>query len=88
VVDCAFTRANVEKIVALAKDADTLFIEATFFEADAAIAAQRRHLTAHQAGTIARLAGVKRLVTFHYSPRYRGEGERLAEEAQLAFLGR
>lgn len=88
VVDCAFSEANVDKIIALAEGADTLFIEATFFDADAAIAAQRRHLTARQAGTIARLARVKRLVTFHYSPRYRGAGERLAEEAQLAFLGR
>lgn len=87
VVDCAFTQENVQKIIALADGADTLFIEATFFDADAAIAAQRRHLTARQAGTIARLAGVKRLVTFHYSPRYRGAGERLAGEAQIAFLG-
>ncbi len=86
VVDCAFTAANVEKIVTLAGDADTLFIEATFFDADAAVAAQRRHLTARQAGSIARLARAKRLVTFHYSPRYRREGERLAEEAQAAFL--
>ncbi len=88
VVDCAFTSENVQKIVALAGDADTLFIEATFFDEDAAIAAQRRHLTARQAGVIGRLAGVKRLVTFHYSPRYRGEGDRLAEEAQAAFLAR
>ena len=85
VVDCAFTDANREKIVALAREADVLFIEATFFDADAAIAQARRHLTARQAGTLARLAGVKRLVTLHYSPRYKGQGFRLAEEAQEAF---
>ncbi|RTL80389.1 MAG: ribonuclease Z [Hyphomicrobiales bacterium] len=88
VVDCSFTVANVDRILALAGDADTLFIEATFSDVDAAVAAQRRHLTARQAGVIGRLARAKRLVTFHYSPRYRGEGERLAEEAQAAFLGR
>jgi ribonuclease Z len=85
VVDCAFTEANREKIVALAREADTLFIEATFLDADAAVAEARRHLTARQAGTLARLAGVKRLVTLHYSPRYKGQGRRLAEEAQEAF---
>lgn len=86
VVDCAFTDANVEKIVQLVQDSDTLFIEATFLNADAAVAQQRRHLTAWQAGTLARLAGAKRLVTLHYSPRYRDQGHCLAQEAQEAFL--
>ncbi|MGJ0506970.1 MAG: ribonuclease Z [Methylocystis sp.] len=86
VVDCAYHRENAEKIIRLVEGADALFIEATFLDADAAIAAQRRHLTARQAGLLARAAHVKRLVTFHYSPRYRGEGERLAQEAQDAFL--
>ena len=35
VVDCILSDANVEKIVRLAKDADILFIEATFLDADA-----------------------------------------------------
>lgn len=87
VVDAPFTPANSAKIVALALDADILFIEGGFRHADAAVAAERGHLTAHQAGTLARLAGAKRLVTLHYSPRYRGEGEELAGEAELAFAG-
>lgn len=86
VVDCAFTKANIEKIVRLAQNSDILFIEATFLDADAAVAEHRRHLTARQAGTLARLAAAKRLVTLHYSPRYRGQGQRLSEEAQAAFL--
>jgi ribonuclease Z len=86
VVDCAFTEANQEKIIRLAKGADILFIEATFLDADAEAAQMRRHLTARQAGILARLAGVKRLVTLHYSPRYKGQGFRLAQEAQDAFL--
>jgi ribonuclease Z len=86
VVDCSFTDANVEKVVQLAKGADILFIEATFLEADATLARTRHHLTARQAGTIARFAGAKRLVTLHYSPRYKGQGYSLAEEAQAAFL--
>lgn len=87
VVDCSFTEANIERIVRLAKGADILFIEATFLQADAALAAERRHLTARQAGTLARLAGAKRLVTLHYSPRYKGQGGRIEEEAREAFLG-
>ena len=87
VVDCSFTDTNVENIVRLAKDADVLFIEATFLDADAALAKARHHLTARQAGTIARLAGVKRIVTLHYSPRYKDRGHHLAEEARDAFVG-
>jgi ribonuclease Z len=87
VVDTAFTDSNIEKIVALTKNADVLFIESTFLHIEAARAAARRHLTAHQAGTLARLADVKRLVTFHYSPRYKGRGKELDGEAQAAFTG-
>jgi ribonuclease Z len=87
VVDASFTLANCTKIVALAKDADILFIEAAFLDADAATAADRCHLTARQAGTLARLAGAKRLITLHYSRRYQGQGEHLAREAELAFSG-
>jgi ribonuclease Z len=87
VVDCAFTADNAEKIVALASDADILFIEATFLDADSAVAAARRHLTARQAGWLGRKARARRLVTLHYSPRYKGQGDQLEEEAQRAFLG-
>ncbi|MBO0739873.1 MAG: ribonuclease Z [Hyphomicrobiaceae bacterium] len=85
VVDVAFTPENVSKVVDLAKGADILFIEGGFLDVDAADAALRRHLTAGQAGTIARLAGVKRLETLHYSPRYQGHGTALAQEAAAAF---
>ena len=86
VVDCAYTERNIDRIVKLAKGADALFIEGGFLECDTAAAAARRHLTARQAGAIARRAGVKRLATFHYSPRYRGRGAELAQEAQDAFV--
>ena len=75
-------RTRTLKSVRLAKDADILFIE----EADAALAKVRHHLTARQAGTIARLAEVKRIVTLHQSPRYKEIGNRLAEEARDAFV--
>jgi ribonuclease Z len=85
VVDVAYTEENVARIVDLADGADILFIEGGFLDADAADAARRRHLTARQAGEIGRRAAVKRLRTFHYSPRYRGREEALVQEAEAAF---
>jgi ribonuclease Z len=87
VVDCAFSDENVHRIVSLADGADLPFIEGGFLAADAAEAARRRHLTASKAGTIARLAGAKRLQTLHYSPRYKGQGDALVAEAEAAFSG-
>ncbi len=85
VVDAAYHSANVERIAALAHRADQLFIETAFLEADAALAAARRHLTAAQAGAIARAAGAARVTPFHFSPRYLDREEELRRELELAF---
>jgi ribonuclease Z len=87
VVDAAYHPANVERITALARGADQLFIETAFLEADAALAAERRHLTAAQAGAIARAAEAARITPFHFSPRYLGREDQLRGEAELAFRG-
>lgn len=87
VVDAAYHPANVERITALARHADQLFIETAFLEADAALAAARRHLTAAQAGAIARAAEVVRITPFHFSPRYLDREEELRRELELAFRG-
>lgn len=85
VVDVAFTRANAQAIVALARDADILFIEAPFLDEDAGQAKARNHLTARQAGMLARCANAKQLRTFHYSPRYRGREKEIIKEAETSF---
>jgi len=87
VADCCYTQENVEKIVKLAQGADIFFCEAAFLEKDSDKARAKDHLTAKQAGIIARKAGVKALNVFHFSPRYEECPESLENEAQLAFKG-
>lgn len=87
VVDAAPTPENAARIVALARDADILFIETPFLEADLAMARRKRHLTAAFAGRVARAAGVKKLIPFHFSARYAGSEALLAEEAARSFAG-
>jgi ribonuclease Z len=88
VTDAADTAANREAIIRLAHNADFLFIEAAFAEEDAALAAERAHLTTAAAGRIAREAGVRRVEPFHFSPRYAGEEDRMTNEVDVAFSDR
>jgi ribonuclease Z len=85
VVDLAYDEQNIEKVVALARDADQLFIEAPFLDEDANIAAERWHLTARQSGSIANRAHVAHLIPFHFSARYRDRAVELTREAEEAF---
>jgi ribonuclease Z len=87
VTDAVYSGENAEKIVALARGADYLFIEASFLHEEAERAAVKCHLTAHQAGELARRAGAVRVTPFHFSPRYTGMEERLTREVEEAFMG-
>jgi ribonuclease Z len=82
--DLADTPANRAAAIALARGADILFIEAPFAAADAAMALDRRHLTARAAGEIAREAGVGRIEPFHFLPRYLGQEALLLAEVAAA----
>ncbi len=88
VADCCYTRDNVDRVVQLAQGADVLFCEAAFLEKDREKALTKGHLTARQAGLIARQAGVKLLQVFHFSPRYDECPDSLIQEAQASFQGR
>jgi ribonuclease Z len=85
ITDIIGSDENLEKAVILAQDADHLFIEAGFMERDKETAQRKYHLTARQAGLIAKRAGVKQMTIFHFSPRYSGHEEEIWKEAMEAF---
>lgn len=90
--DLADTPENCHKVKELARSAHTLFCETAFTEADRDKAMASQHLTTSAAIRIAREAGVKRLVPFHFSKRYeRNPGaiynELLAAAGPVRILG-
>ena len=87
IVDARYDEENETKIIALAHGADLLYCESPYLDVDAENARNRYHLTARQAGLMARKAQVRNLVVFHFSPRYTGQGEALQREAMEAFQG-
>lgn len=80
VTDVIYHPENARRIVELAREADQLFIEAVFGQDLAERAAAKHHLTAWQAGTLARLARVKFPTPFHFSPIYRDREDALRRE--------
>jgi ribonuclease Z len=87
VTDVGWSEANCAAIADLARDADIFYIEAPFLDEDAELAAGKNHLTAAQAGALAREVGAKRFVPFHFSPRYGDREQDLRDEANAAFRG-
>ena len=67
----------------LAQGCDLLVIESTFLDEDVRLAVDHGHLTAGQAGAVARDAGVRHLVLTHFSQRY-SEPEEFARQARAA----
>jgi ribonuclease Z len=87
VSDCRGTDNNLHKVIRFAMNADMLFCEGSFRAQDRTKAEERGHLTAEQAGVIARQARVKALQIYHFSPRYENCPEVLYQEAERAFKG-
>jgi ribonuclease Z len=85
VTDLRYTEPNVEALSQLLDNADLLFIESVFLDEDAGHAARKNHLTAHQAGLIARRVKAKAVAPFHFSPRYQGRSAELIAEVQTAW---
>ena len=85
ITDVVYNQPNATKIVKLVEASDHLFIEAAFLDTHKNMAAEKKHLTARQAGHLAAAAGVKQFSVFHFSPRYTGEEQQLRNEACLAY---
>lgn len=66
------------------RDVHTLYHEATFLNTEATLAKKTGHSTALEAGTIAQMASVNRLILGHFSSRYTSL-ESFREEAQQRF---
>ncbi|MBL8094293.1 MAG: ribonuclease Z, partial [Anaerolineales bacterium] len=77
--DCGDTR----DLVKIARGADALVIESTYLQEEAEMAHEFGHLTATQAATLAREAGVGHLLLTHISRRHRERD--VVEEAQRTF---
>jgi ribonuclease Z len=87
VVDTLYSPENAARIATLAREADIFFCESPFLHDDEEQATKRHHLTARQAGLLGHAAAARKLVVFHFSPRYAGQAERIYQEAQAAFRG-
>ena len=87
VTDLRCTEANMAQLDRLLAGVDLLHIESVFLDADRDHALRKNHLTAAQAGAIARRLRARALVPFHHSPRYEGRAHELAAEARAAWGG-
>lgn len=76
----------VPSIAKEVENSDLLICEGMFEQALADTAAEKKHMTATQAATIARDAGAKKMALIHYSPRYTDSDlKRLLSEARQLF---
>jgi ribonuclease Z len=80
VVDTRVCKQAVE----IARGAKVLICESTYLEQDRALADEYLHMTARQAGELAKEAGVGQLILTHFSARYR-DPEELGNEAREVF---
>lgn len=86
VMDISPSDENMEKLIPFIKHSDHLFCEAYFLQKDRDRAVDRHHLTAADAGRIAREAEVGNLTITHFSPKYRDCPEELYREAMKEYL--
>lgn len=87
VTDLRYTEANARALSELMQGVDLLFIESVFLDEDKEHGLRKNHLTAGQAGRIARRIGARAVVPFHFSPRYHERPAALPAELQAAWLG-
>ncbi|MCU0705543.1 MAG: MBL fold metallo-hydrolase [Fimbriiglobus sp.] len=85
VTDTQWTDELRPKLVKLARGAWRLYCDSYYARKESKNAAQHKHMMAHQAAELARLAKVEQLVLVHFAPRYAGRYPMLVEEAAEVF---
>lgn len=85
--DFRASRENVERIRSAACGLDTLYIEAYYLSEREEEAYLKAHVSARQAGVVARLTGASRVVPMHVSPRYHDRFGDIVSELERARLG-
>ena len=78
------TRIN-NKAITLAKDSDLLIMESCYMEDNRDLAKRYGHLTAEQAGEIAKKSKSKKLIISHISQRYSKDEKKVLNEAKRVF---
>ena len=68
ITDLVFSKENINKIKKLTDEVSILYIESTFLNKDSHRARERYHLTARQAGYIAKILNAKKVYPMHISP--------------------
>lgn len=81
ILDTAFNNNAIE----IAKDSDILITESSFSKAEADRAKEYKHLTASQAGEIAKKSKSKKLILTHISQRYEHAPQIIEKEAKKIF---
>lgn len=85
VTDTQWTDETRPKLVKLARGAWRLYCDSYYARKEAKNAGTHRHMMAHQAGELAKLARVEQLVLIHFAPRYAGRYPMLVDEAAEVF---
>lgn len=73
------------RIVPFVKDSDLLVCESTFHSEIGDEAKDKKHLTARQAGEIAKKSKSRKLLLTHISDRYKNDTQKLLDDAKKAF---
>jgi len=85
ITDTALSDASRPGLLRLAHKAARLYCDSFYSQAQMKQALQYRHMTATQAGELAKAAKVDQLILIHFSQRYFGKYEPLIEEARAVF---
>lgn len=79
--DIKFSENTMKKIKSFVHSPDLFYCEAFFTSSDEERARDRYHLTSRQTNTIAKAINAKKLIIFHFSPRYKGNYKKIYQEA-------